>query len=267
MIAIERHVVEGKENSVCVFIESKGGLGGARLLWKVASSIENSTRKTSFVVVPQLAIKKDLSPQSLPSGAKTTFVDHKHLQKAGLVEAVLQAVTEDYHRAPDVNLRVLILENATALSLSYSMASIIAILRDHKMSSTVHCVLAMFQEQAHSAVELNAVRSIQTCNVVLQPAPPLLADIVYTSQGQRVHVEMVVSLLRHSGELRPLVFVCISWVSAYGLVNVHIHAGRVRVEKQLFTMTQTGDIKACVKPVTVGDGSLESTTSAGTTAY
>lgn len=42
------------------------------------------------------------------------------------------------------------------------------------------------------------------------------------------------------------------------------NAGRVRVEKQLFSMTPTGDLKPCsVKPSTVGDGLLENKNAAG----
>lgn len=201
MIAIERHIVQSKDTTVCLLTESKGGLGGGRLLWQVASCLEKSTRKASFVVVPELDAKRDSHPQGLTAGARTSIVGHGELKNSGLVDSVLQAVREDCERAPDVNLRVLVLENATTLALSHCMESVIALLRECKVSTAIHSVLALFQQQAHAAAELNAVQSTQTCNVLLQPVRLLLADMIYTSQGQRVHFEMVVSLLRHSGVL------------------------------------------------------------------
>lgn len=223
MIAIERHIAEAKETSVCVFTESKGGLGGARLVWQVASCLEKTISRTaSFVVVPQLNSVPDSQPKYLSAGTRTSNVGHGELTANGLAGSVLKAASKDWQNAPNVNLRVLVIENATALVLSHGISSVIALLRECKASPAVHSVLALFQDQAHAAAEWSAIRSAQTCNVLLQPVRPLLGDMIHTSHGQRVHVEVVVTLLRHSGMPGPTsTFVCKPSISYANITAAH----------------------------------------------
>lgn len=198
MIAIERHVTEAKDTSVCLVYEANGGLGGGRVIWEAATCVAKSTRRTSFVVVPQLEHCRH-APNNLGTKEQISVVAHDDVHSLGLVPAVRQAVARDSQRARDINLRVVILENASELALSHSMADIIALLKECKASGEVHAVFALLQQNAHPPREISAVSTTQTCNVTLEPVRPLLADMIQQSQGRHVHVQLVVSLIRHSG--------------------------------------------------------------------
>ena len=145
MIAIERHIVEAKDTSVCVFAEAAGGLGGSRLVWQVASCLEkNSSRPAAFVVVPELDGGRGSHLRCLSAGARTSNVGRGELKASGLVAGVLQAAGRDMQNAPDVSLRVVVLENATALALSHGISNVVGLLRECKASSAVHSVCLLY---------------------------------------------------------------------------------------------------------------------------
>eukprot|EP00892_Ulva_mutabilis_P007522 jgi/Ulvmu1/5141/UM021_0158.1 len=199
MLPAIRHFADAPDTPFCSIWEADGAVGGGAVLWSLVHAC--TTPQTSLIVLPQLlGATKLCSPEveKIIGNPTTVFLKDDGDAQFGIQQA-LDMVRE---RHPDNTHRLVILECASTLSMLQGFDVLTNLLVYLSLCPHVHGVVALLRQDVHSQEEVNRIHRLSSCTFSMQPARPLPSDYVHAKRARLVHVETVISLLRHSGRVR-----------------------------------------------------------------
>lgn len=196
MLPAVRHFEDASATPVCSIWEADGAAGGVSILRSMAHAC--ATPHTTLIILPQLMDAQGQSFSGSGKGIANQTVVPMHDDGDARSE-LMQAIETDRKTFPQTRRRLVALESASTLAVTEGFGALIDLLLYLTSCSQVDGIIALLQKNVHPQDQINMVQRLCTCTFLIKPFKAVPEDHLLARRGVRVHVDVVLSLLRNSG--------------------------------------------------------------------